>query len=255
MGKALFAVFVALNFLGGFRQILLPLDRLWAATGLISRVDYANRHIKPSPGYMNTVDWLNANTPENDCILFVSDFKSPYIWRECIHDHVYDYPTRLVYLLWKTPHNPERIAVRFRQLGIRWVVYLPSVNVQRLNKSPDLFPFDPEISRAWSGFWNKYAYACSFNPPVFIYGISGKAGPERDLYQLPGVEDAGMVTATDLLRSKGREAYIDYLRKLLKAYPRVGEFHRILGEVLMADPSTRQEGGSHIIRAEKSYLP
>jgi len=251
-GRAVFAVLFALNMAGFCRQQMVPLGRIWAATGMVSRQEYLSGHVAPSPGFMEAASWLNKNTGTDDRILFVSDFKSPYIWRECIHDHVYDYPTRLVYLLWNCRPDPERLGIRFRQLGIRWVVYLPTVNSVRLAQMPDLFSFNPRNSRVWGGFWRKSAVIRAAFPPVFVYQLSGKPGKPGDVYHFPGVADAGLLSANDLLRTRGRTAYIDYLRRLLQAYPWVGEFHQKLGEALVTGDSISDEVRMHLNRAARS---
>lgn len=253
--KTVFVLFMALNLFGVFRQQLVPLDRLWSAIGLVSRQEYFSRHISPAPGYMQMVSWLNSNTGIKDRILFVSDFKSPYIWRECINDHVYDYPTRLVYLLKNALHEPERVAVRFRQLGIRWVVYLPTVNTARLAQMPDLFDFNPQISRAWGGFWAGYASPQAAFPPVFVYGINRKPVAPRMLYHLPGVGDVVRINGKDLLKTQGQQALIDFMRKVVKVYPAVAEFRRMLGDELVRNPATAGEGREHLRISRKAELP
>ena len=253
--KTGFVLLLLLNFYGILRQQFIPLDRLWAAAGLVSRAEYLEKTVYPSPGYMKMAGWLNSNTGEQDRILFVSDFKSPLIWRECIHDHVYDYPTRLVYLLWKTPPTPARVAVRFRQLGIRWVVYLPTINLARLKQIPDLFPFELDISRAWAGFWRVSAIPRAGFPPVYVYELSRNHAPLQALYHLPGVEDAARSNAIDILRVQGQPAATDYLRRLSAAYPWVGSFHLMYGEALMANPATVGAGREQIRISRKAGGP
>jgi len=251
-GKAALAGLLLLNFYGCVRQTLFPLERLWAALGLEGRDAYLRSTLKPAPGYWDAAAWLNASTAPGDRVLFVSDYKSQFVWRECIHDHVYDYPTRLNYILWKTPRDPGRISVRFRQYGIRWLLYLPTINVMRLGQLPDLFPFTGEDARAFGAFWAEHAIPRAAFPYVSVYEISARKLPAHDTPELPGVQDVGFLI---MKQAEWRKA-VGELRKLVKAYPHAAPFRRELGRAILAGPHSPEqaEEAIRLIRSADSVV-
>ncbi len=254
-GRAVFAALFLVNGAGCLRQQFLPLSRIWTSLGLESRAAYLRESLSPPAGYFEAAEWLNRNVDRRERILFVSDCRSHYIWRECVHDHVYDYPTRLNYILWTTPRNPGRIAVRMRQLGIRWLAYLPANCARRLRQMPDLFPFKREEALVLYEFWQRKARLRAAFPEESIYEITPGMGRPADSPELPGVQDAAFAIVDEIRAREGDKKALEILGRLVETYPRVGAFHAALGQVLLSGkggPSRIAEGRGHLERAAKA---
>lgn len=232
-------------------QEFLPWPRLRTVLGLEAHEVYVRAALPPSPAYGQAADWLNGATGSRDRILFVSESRTHLIRRECVADHVIDYPTRLVYLLQRTPADPSRIAARFRQLGIRWVLYLPGRCAARLADMPDLFEFTPAIARAWERFWLERATRTWTAPGASVYALADKAAarPPAAVPELPGIQDVMFVSIDQTYRREGPEAALAELRKYAEGYPRIGAVRRRLGEALIAmrrDPDSLAEARRHL---------
>ncbi|MEK7475811.1 MAG: glycosyltransferase family 39 protein [Candidatus Coatesbacteria bacterium] len=254
MPGAIAAGLLVLNLAGAVRQVFVPLPRLWTALGVVSRDAYLRGTLIPAPGYADAASWLNSHTAVKDRILVVSDCKSHLIWRECVTDHVYDYPTRLVWILWGTPGGAVRIAARFRQLGIRWVLYLPGRAGERLGNMPDLFEFRPGEAASWAAYWSTHARRAWSGPEAGIYGLDVRARAPAELPDLPAVQEVMAFSARLTLRREGPGALVTEVRRYAAAYPNVGAAHRLAGEVLVSlggDSLTRAEGRRELETARR----
>jgi hypothetical protein len=255
---AVWALFIVLNLAGVAREVFLPYPRLLGTLGLISRGDYPAYSPPSRPGFLPAAAWINAETAVGDRILFVSDSISPRIWRECIHDHVMDYPSRLIYLLWKIPHDPRRIGARFRQLGIRWVLYLPVRNAARLREMPDLFPFDPENARAFYEFWLTRSTRAAVFDRASIYRIDARPHHPRPVADVPGLQDVIFMSVEAARARAGDRAGLAELRRYEAGYPLIGSVRRALGRAMLAngaDEVTRAEAVRHIRFAAEVEKP
>jgi len=254
MPGAVFGALLALNLAGTARQVFVPLPRVWTALGLVERPAYLRGTLLPAPAYTDAADWLNAHAATRDRILVVSDCKSHLIWRECITDHVYDYPTRLVWMLWGLPPAPGRIAVRFRELGIRWVLHLPGRAAARLRDMPDLFEFRPGEAAAWGSFWEMHARRAWTGAEAGIYAVGMRAHGRAEVPDLPGVQEVMEFSARLTVQREGPQAVVAEVRRYAAAYPRVGAVHRLAGEVLSSlggDSLTRAEGRRELEKARR----
>ncbi|MEK7767491.1 MAG: hypothetical protein AAB368_14775, partial [bacterium] len=188
-GSAWLALLLVVNACGAFRQTFLPTTRLWTALGLASRDAWWRSSLGPAPGYWDAAAWLNARSAPADRVLIVSDYKSHGFARECIHEHVVDFPARLITILRSAPPDAGRIAARFRQLGVRWMVYLPARAAERLASLPEFYAFDPPRARAYASFWGRLGRRRAVFPGAAVYEINrgteaGETGPD-----LPGVQE------------------------------------------------------------------
>jgi len=258
IAAAAWAAFLALNLAGSFREVFLPFPRLLGTLGLLDREGYFAGSFPPRPGLPAATAWINGHTGPGDRVLFVSDSVSPRIWRECVHDHVMDYPSRLVYLLWKTPRDPARIGARFRQLGIRWVLYMPARNAARLKEMPDLFPFDPGTARAFYEFWLAYTGRSGVFDRASIYRVETRPHPPRAVAELPGIQDVVFMSVEAVRARDGDQAGLAELRRYAAGYPLAGSLRRALGRALMAtggDEVTRAEAVRHLRFADGAEKP
>ncbi len=228
LGKFLTVGLLALNLAGVIRQQWTPWERLWTQLGLTPRVSYLRANLAPAPGYWDAAAWINRYTRSADKVLLVSDHKSHYIWRECVHEHVVDFPSRLTTILRRAPDDPERMAVNFRQLGIRWLVYLPARNVSRLRSTPDFFPFTKEEVQAFGRFWQTRAIHRQATGGVSIYEIALKAHPPRPVPDLPGVQDLIFLQVSATRARSGTKAALTELRRFARKYSYVGAIRQAL---------------------------
>lgn len=251
-GRWTLAAALALNVAGAFRQMWLPPVRIAVAAGLASREAYWQATLPPAPGYGLAAGWLNRFTDESDRVLFVTECRSHLLWREAVHDHVIDHPTRLVWVLQGIRPESARVAARFRQLGIAWVLYLPTRAAARLRDMPDLMPFSPPMARAWGGFWLRHARPAWRGGEAAVYRLTPGPGPEADAPDLPGVQDVMLASARDRLRRDGPRAALAELRAYAAGYPRIGAVHRMLGEALsVLEPSAGAEATRHLADAAR----
>ncbi len=258
-GRMVFVAALALNLAAAVRQMWMPPVRIGVAAGLVSREAYWRATLPPAPGFTDAAAWINRETAEQERVLFVTECRSHLYRREAIHDHVIDHPTRLVWILAGAPPDPARIAARFRQLGIGWVLHLPGRAQARLRDMPDLMPFTPSMARSWAGFWMRHARPAHRVADAGVYRITPRAGPEADSPGLPGVQDLMLASAMDRLARGDRAGLLGELRLWVAAYPRVGAVQRMYGEALGAlEPASLAEARAALAaaaRIERAWDP
>ena len=233
------ALLLALNAWGTIGSQAVPVTRLQAAAGLGSRQDYLARSFDPAPGYAEAARWLNANTPSGERVLFVAECRSHLVWRECVHEHVIDYPSRLSTILSSAGPGAGAMGKRFRQLGIRRVLHLPGNALRRLEAMPRLFPFNPALAFAWRDFWGAHAVVDAAFPGATVYRLEARADkvgvmgtdahasarPGRGTAVLPGLPGVQELIAVSLKRTaaeRGAAAAAAEAEGYVRAYPRIG---------------------------------
>jgi hypothetical protein len=236
VSPAVCGLLLLLNAGGVVCQEFLPWPRLRVVLGLESRAAYLRATLPPAPDYADAAAYLNGAAGPADRILFVSESRTHLIWRECIADHVMDYPTRLSYILEHAPADGTRLAARFRQLGVRWVVYLPGRSAARIATMPDLFEFTPATARAWEAYFTGRAVRMWTSPGAAVYRLPIRPAPgrSRGIPDLPGVQDVMFVSVQQTYRRSGPEAALAELRRYAEGYPEVGAVRRRYGDALLA---------------------
>jgi hypothetical protein len=215
------ALLLALNAWGTVGGQAVPVTRMQAAVGLGSRREYLARSFQPSPGYSEAAAWINRSTAPGDRVLFVAECRSHLVWRECIHEHVIDYPSRLSTILESAGPSPEAIGKRFRQLGVRWVLHMPGNALSRLDGMPRLFPFNPPLAYAWRDLWTARAVPEARFGGAIVYRLAPRAvgGKSRRIPGLPGVQEIIALSLNRTARERGPAAAAREAGEFAEAYP------------------------------------
>ncbi len=175
------------------RASFLQYDTLPPALGLRSREEHLRAGLMPQPEYWETAREINRRTPRHARLLLVGGFKSYYIDRRCSVPHQHYDPVPLLREL-RGLTSPERLAIRFRQLGYTHLVYL----ARAATVIPDLPGAEMSATEAERYVaWLRRSTAYEFRRgESLVYTLRRRRQP-RELGRVPLLEEFAMKEVTE----------------------------------------------------------